>query len=115
MAVFATLGGLGRPAQISRDELHSVADTEDRHHDTIIKIRTHARRPIIRHTRRAARQYNAHRAFRRDLIGRKVERVYLAIDALLSNPPGDELSILRTEIENEDEFVMHEEVMLPKY
>src|SRR6185369_1404156 len=61
-----------------------------------------ARRSRVEHALRAAGKHDALRIERADELVADVERVDLAVDVRLAQPPGDQLGVLRAEIENED-------------
>src|SRR5688572_10522627 len=106
MTIFAARGGLQFSAAIDRNELHPVADTEHRRVNTRIEILGQSRCAFVGNTRRPAREDHALRLFGDDIVDRDIERMDLAINALLTDTPRDQLRILRTEIENEDKFVV---------
>src|SRR5688572_11011975 len=86
------------PAEVDRDHLHSVADTEDRSADFVVKTFFDARCVLIGHARRPAGEDHAFRRLRRDRLSGQMKRMDLAIDALLAYAPCDQLRILGSEI-----------------
>src|SRR5258708_1431861 len=100
MTILAARRRLVVSTKIDRDHPHSVTDTQDRDVYLFIKPALDPRGILVRHARRSAGQDHAFRPFRGDRLSRKMKRVYLAINTLLPNPPGDQLSILRAKIQN---------------
>ena len=88
-------------AKLLRHGLHAVADAENGRAER----KDSRRRPgrvRVRHGLRAARQDHAARLERAHLIVGDVPRMYLAIHPQLAHAAGDELSVLRPEIEDQD-------------
>src|SRR5258706_9226216 len=100
MAVFTPRRRLARSSEIDGDELHAVANTEDRDLNFLVKIGLDTRRVLVGHARRAAGEDHSFRPFRGYLVSRKMKRMYLAIDALLTHTTSYKLCILRSKIEN---------------
>src|SRR4051812_32089109 len=107
MPVLSSRGRLYRASKVRSNQLHSVANTEDRNVELLKEIRSHTGSSFICHARWSAREDHALRPPCQDLIDAQVKRMDLAINSLLANAPRDQLGILRAEIENEDEFVLH--------
>ena len=91
---------LGFSSKIKSDHLHPVTDAKDGNVDLFVEIIIHPRSIDIGHTRWAARQNHSFWSPRGYFIGRKMERVYLTINALFANSASDQLRILRAKIED---------------
>src|SRR5581483_3427554 len=84
---------------------HAVADAEHRDAELEQLAAAHGRpRPVDR--LRAAGQDEPDRVALADLLLRHVERVHLAVDAVLAHAPRDELRVLAAEVEDEDGLVL---------
>ena len=88
-------------AELRRHRLHSVADAENGHAEVEDGVR-YPRRPTFRHGFRAAGQDCPLRRETADGIVAEVERVDLAVDALLAHAAGYELGVLRAEVDDQD-------------
>src|SRR5436309_4653659 len=107
MPVFALRSRLDGTAEIGRDELHSITDPKDRNLGPLVKVVGETRRILIAHTGRTAGEDDTLRLLRDDLINAEIERMDLAINALLAHTSRDQLRVLRAKIKNKDEFMMH--------
>src|SRR5690606_884268 len=99
-SVFAP-SALHDPTFEMRDELHAVADAEDRHPEAH-QLGVRGRNFGAVDGRRPTREDDPLRVPRADPVQRPGRRMYLAVDTLLPNPPGDELRELRAVIDDED-------------
>ena len=110
-AVLARLGRLHLPAEDLRPELHAVADAEDRDAE-VEDARVAARGVGLVNAARAAGEDQALGVELLEFVDGDVGPDQLAVDALLADPAGDELGVLRAEIEDRDDFVvLHWEVI----
>ena len=82
-------------------QLHPVADPEDGDAEAK-EPRIAARRPFLVDARRTAGEDDSARGDVADPVRRQVMADDLAEDVLLADPPGNELCVLRAEIENDD-------------
>src|SRR5262249_13433368 len=82
-------------------ELHAVADAEHGNAE-VEDFRIAGRRPLLVDAGRPARQDDAARLQLAHPFGRDAGPHELAEDVLLAHPPGDELSVLRAEVEDQD-------------
>jgi hypothetical protein len=99
--VLAILAALDHAAEPQGQDLHAVADAEDR--DTEAGQRgIEVRRVRIERARGAAREHDARRVPRPDRVERERRRMDLAVDALLAQPSRDELRELRAVVEDQD-------------
>src|SRR5258706_2532517 len=73
MAVFTPRRRLTRSSEIDGDELHAVANTEDRDINFLVKIRLDPRRVLVRHPPPAAGEDHSLLPFRRHLVSRKMK------------------------------------------
>src|SRR5262245_60761478 len=87
-----------------RDQLHPVADAEDRH-PQLKEGGIDLRRPRLVDALRAAREDQADGPPAPDLRHRQVERLHLAVDPVLAHPASDELRVLAAAVEDEDGLV----------
>ena len=100
-AVLAARRTLDGAAEEVRDELHAVTDPE--HGDPELEQSAlGARRVVVVDALRSAREDDSDRLTAADLLDRQVERVHLAVDAVLAHAAGDQLRELAAEIEDED-------------
>src|SRR5262249_30304792 len=101
VAEFTLAGGSDAPAKLLRHGLHAVADAEHRHAE-----REHRRRCPgwvgSGHRFRAAGEDDAARAEGAHRRLTHVPRMYLAVHPELAHPPGDQLRVLRAEVEDQD-------------
>ena len=95
----ATAGHL--TAELLRDQLCAVADAEDRYTEAVDLWVEHGRALDV-HALRAARQDQRLGSLRRDLGRRHRVRHDLGVHVRLANPPGDQLGILRAEVDHDD-------------
>ena len=99
-AIFAGRSAFDLPAQRLADQLHAVADAQ--HGNAQLENRRIAMRSAgFVNARRAARKNQAARGQLLHAGGRDVVPHDFAIDALLAHPPGDQLGVLRAEIEDQ--------------
>jgi hypothetical protein len=92
---------LDRTAQLRRHGLHSVADAEHRDSRRPYACRC-PRRFTVDDAVRASRKNDPRRRELADERLRYVERMDFTIHVQLAHAAGDELSVLRAEIENQD-------------
>ena len=90
-------------------DLHAVADPQDRNAD-IEEPWSALRSTGIGDACRSPGQDQANRPASTQLFGRCVERQDLRVDKELAEAPGDQLRVLRTEVENEYRLVGHRSV-----
>ena len=99
-AILAGRGALHFAAERLAHQLHAVADAE--HRDAELEdLRIALRRAVGVHARRAAGE---DQPLRRELahpLGRDVVPHDLAVHVLLADPAGDQLDVLRAEVEHE--------------
>ncbi len=102
-AKFADGMALDAAAESLAHQLHAVADAEDR--DAEVEDRGIALRCAVGiHARRAAGKNEAFRGEFAYAVGRDVVPHDFAVHVLLANAAGDELGVLRTEIQHEHAF-----------
>ena len=106
VAVFAVGAGLHRAAERLRGELHAVADAQNRNAE-VEQGGVAERGALFEDAVRSARENDAGRHPRAQGVGGRVEADDLRVDVLLADPAGDELGVLRAEIQNGDPFVLH--------
>ena len=99
VAELALLAGLDRAAELRRHGLLAVADAENGN-SQLEDFARRARSLRERHRLRSAGEDHAARRELPDLLGRRVVGMDLAVDAGLAHPPGDELGVLRAEVED---------------
>jgi len=105
MTVFPPIGPFHGPSQLPGHELHSVADTQDG--DAQAKEAGIGKRGVqIVNPGGSSRKENPLGPKGADLFQRQVEGMNLAIDVTLPHPPGNELGVLGTEVEDEDTVLM---------
>ena len=95
-----------RAAQDLRHELHAVADAEHRHAHLEQRV-VAVRRAGLVDAHRPAREDDPGRLPAGDLGGRGAERDDLGIHVQLAEPPRDELGVLRSEVEDQDDLMRH--------
>ena len=88
-------------AERSHHELLPVADPEHRSTD-LEHSRIDRRRTILVHGGRSPREHQPRRPASEQPRNRSIERHDLRVDVALPDPPRDQLSVLRPEIENEN-------------
>ena len=106
MAELAVRRPRQRAAQDLRHELHAVADAEHRHAQLEQRV-VAVRRAGLVDAHRPAREDDAGRLPAGDLGGRRAEREDLGVDVQLAEPPRDELGVLRSEVEDQDDLMRH--------
>ena len=106
VAEFALTRRRDRAAERVRHQLHAVADAQHRDAD-VEHGRVALRRAGVGHALRTARQDDAGRTPRANLLGRCVRRPDLRVHRELAKPTRDELCVLRPEVENDDGLVAH--------
>ena len=89
------------PTEGVAGQLHPVTDAEDRDAETEQPWIT-SRRPLLVHTRRPAGEDDPPRSHVANAVCREVVPNDLAEDVLLAHPSGDELGVLRAEVEDDD-------------
>ncbi len=105
VAELAVVAGRDPPAELLRHRLHAVADAE--HRDAEFEDRARRRgRLRLGGGLGAAGKDDALRAKAADFFVRDVPRVDFAVDAELADPPGDELRVLRAEVEDQDAILV---------
>ncbi len=105
VAEFALVSGFGGTAQLRGQGLHAVADAEDRQ-AAVEHFLRRGRGARQRGRFRATGQDDALGAKRRDLGRVVVPGPDFAVDAQLADAAGNQLRVLRAEIEDEDLVVM---------
>jgi hypothetical protein len=115
-AVFALVGGADHAAEQVRRELRAVADAEDGNAQ-VVELRVDRRCAFVVDARRASRKHDArglHRAKLCELrvVGERV-RMDLAVDGLLADPARDQLRVLRSEIEDENQLMCGHRAFTP--
>src|SRR5256885_11737188 len=100
-AVFPRAAGVDLAAEMMGDELHAVADAEDRNARPK-RLRVDLRRAGVVYARRAAAQDQAGRVSPLELGPGRGAGHELAVDVGLAHAPGDELAELGAEVEDED-------------
>src|SRR2546426_5804213 len=93
-------------AERVRHQLHAVADAEHRFAE-VVDLRIAFRRARLRHALGSAREDDPHRIPRADFFDRRVRRPHFRVHRQFSQPPSDELGVLRAEIQNDDGLVVH--------
>ena len=106
MAELAVRRPRQRAAQDLRHELHAVADAEHRHAQLEQRV-VAVRRAGLVDAHRAAREDDPGRLPAGDLGRRRAERDDLGIHVQLAEPPRDELGVLRSEVEDQDDLMRH--------
>ena len=99
--VLALAGARAMRAQMLRDHVQSVADSQHRASDAQ-NLGRDVRRVGLIEARGTARKNDSARAHRADLCDREIVRMNLAIDLGLAHAASDELRVLAAEIQNED-------------
>ena len=97
----AAFGGLDRTAEIARQQLHAVANTEDGQAE-FVDVAVDARRALGINTGRAAGKNDALRPAAPDFLRGGVMRENLRVDTALADAARDDLGVLRPEVENGD-------------
>ena len=100
--VFAPVGARRLAAESHVDETHAVADAEKRHRQLQIARRETFGRVVLVNARRSAGKDDSFGLERVNFFQRDVERMDLAVNLGLADAAGDQLGVLRTEIENEN-------------
>ena len=95
-----------RAAQDLRHELHAVADAEHRHAHLEQRV-VAVRRAGLVDAHRPAREDEPGRLPAGNLGGRRAERDDLGVHVQLAQPPRDELGVLRSEVEDQDDLMRH--------
>ena len=99
--VLAVRGPIDGPAQQLGHELQPVADAQDG--DSHLEHRAvHQRRAGLLHAEGAAGEDDPVRRESADLLDGHRAGMDLAVDVQLAHAPGDELRVLRSEVEDED-------------
>src|SRR5262249_32495770 len=104
-AKFAADAWTHLPAKGLASELHPIADAENGNAE-IENRRIALRRVGGIDAGRAAREDQAGRLHLRHARGRQVVTHELAEDILFAPPPGDQLAVLRAEVEDQDAFIL---------
>ncbi len=105
IAEFAHAARFDTPAELLRHGLHAVADAQNRHALLEHRLGRLAGRFLVGR-QVAAREDDAPGAEITDEGVAYVVRVNLAVDLGFPDPPGDQLRVLRTEVEDQD-FLVH--------
>ena len=95
------VGRLDLAAELRGERLHAVADAEDGRTGGQQRV-ADLRRARLAYRLGAAREDDALRRERRDLLGGRVERQDLAVDADFAHAPRDQLRVLATEVDDEN-------------
>ncbi len=104
--VLAVRRGPHVPAEVARHEVEAVADTQNR--NTKRENRpVDLRRPVLEDAGRPARKHNRNRRQSLDLTCRKVAAFDDRLDPKLPQTARDQLRVLRPEIEDENDLVLH--------
>src|SRR5258705_9743398 len=101
IAEFAYASTLDAAAELSRHRLHAIADAEHRRAQRPGGLRCSGS-VAFRNAARSAGKDDAARRECADEIVADVVRVDLAVDVQLSKPAGDQLRVLRTEVEDQN-------------
>src|SRR5437870_11650071 len=101
VAVFAVGGRGDLAAELVSEELHAIADAEDREAG-LEDVRGGLRGACVVHGCGAAGEDEAARVEALDLLPGSVVGDQLAVDMALAHPAGDEHGVLRAEIEDDD-------------
>ncbi len=104
LAELARAGARDGAAQLEGHELGAVADAQHRHAQ-VEERRVGARRVVDVDAHGTAREDQAARPARADLVERRVEGDELRVDVALPHAARDELPVLRAEVEHEDGVV----------
>jgi hypothetical protein len=104
-AVLVVAGHLHQTTEAAGQELEPVADAEDRKLE-LEDRRGHVRRPRIEDARGPTREDQSGGLPRPDLVETQAVGMDLAVDALLADPPGDELCVLRPEVQDQNPVAM---------
>ncbi len=106
LAVLVTVALLDPALQELAHQLHAVADTQ--HGNTGFEDAGIAhRRAVLEDTGRAAGKDDTARLARRQVNRLRVEAEQLTVHVLLTHAPGNELAVLRAEIQNRYPVVVH--------
>ena len=100
-AVLAQAGVRDLAAELLRHHLESVADAEHGHAE-LEDAGIERRRPRLVHARRTTAEHDARGALRGDLGRGDRVRHDLAVDVGLAHAAGDQLRVLRTEVDDQD-------------
>ncbi len=100
-SVLATFRGSNRSAEIDREQLHAVADAEDRDVE-VVQRGVGMRRTGLEHRCRAAAEDDPARSPPADLFGADGSGNQLAVHLGLAHAARDQLAVLAPEIEDED-------------
>ncbi len=92
-------------AKLGAQRLLAIADAKDRHARLKHRLRG-ARRVLVQHRSRAAREDHAFRLQLGEGFCRRLERVDFAIDTGLAHAPRNQLRDLAAEINDEDGLVL---------
>src|SRR5437588_13000914 len=97
--ILALVTGLYLSAELVRQELHSVADSQNGlpRFENVVRYQ---RRVRCVNTGRSARENESLRFQGGYSCRRSVMRDQLAVHMVLANPPGDELAVLRAEVDH---------------
>ena len=99
--VFTAIAALDRAAQLLRNELTAVTDSENRNAE-VVDRRIELRRSVDVHALRPARQDDRRGPAPFHLGGGDAVRNDLRVHPRLPHPAGDELRVLGTEVDDED-------------
>ena len=104
--VLAFVGGTHLAIEQVGGELRAVADAEDRNAE-VVETDGNRRGAVFIHGRGAAGQHDADRVHGFDLreVGGHRAGMDLAVDALLADPARDQLRVLRSEIEDQNQLM----------
>ncbi len=105
MAIFAFTGGHDLTTKMSTHQLHAVADPQ--HRDAQFKkLLSNLWRTLFIDRFRTTGKDNPAGFKGLNLLKPHIKRMQLTVDMSLSHPPGDQLGVLRTEIEDQNLFFM---------
>jgi hypothetical protein len=105
VAEFAMCAGGDAAAQLLRHRLHAIADAEHGHTELVHRLRRDRRR-FVRHGLGTARENDAARTECTHVGIAHVPGMDLAVDAAFADAPGDELRVLRAEVQNQNSMRM---------
>src|SRR5690606_31399949 len=103
-SILALSGGRHVPAQCVGEQLHAVADAEDRDAAPEDPVGESGGARLV-YAGRAAAQDDPTRIQPVDLFGGNIPREQLAVDPSFTHSPRDQLSILRSKVKDDDCFI----------
>ena len=100
-AVFPLSSFFDRSTECVRRELHAITDAEDGNR-AVKNLRVQGWCIRIQNRRRSAGKDDSCRMLVKNGLNGRAKRQYFAVDMFLANPPGDQLGILCTEVDDDD-------------